>query len=84
MCTPDPKHAANVVTAMGVEQAKGVDTPGSLCTGENMDGADEVLEKELAREAASAIGTVTCVSLDRPEMQYQARELAMGIPAPMN
>jgi len=78
----NPKHAETVVNMMGVGSGNGIDTPGSKATGATPADASEPLAGELSREIASAIGNVLYISLDRPDLQHSARELATDLSAP--
>ena len=67
---------------LGLESAKGQDTPGSKATGASVAEENKPLSDAEGRQVASAIGSVLYLALGRPEIQYAAKCLAADLRQP--
>ena len=78
----DPKHAQVIVKELGLEGAKGVDSPSSTDTGKNQRNLDAELDSDEASKFRQLAGTALYLSLDRPSIQFAVSEIASGMSKP--
>ena len=76
----DQRHAQIIVTALDVQDAKGEDAPGMLetCDAES----DKVLGKEEATKCRSIAARTKCISQDRNELLFSAKEICRLMASP--
>ena len=75
----DPRHARNIVEALGLEKAVPSLTPGSKDTGKNQRNAEDLLEPARASTYASCVGSALYLAADRPDLQYAVGRLMSKI-----
>lgn len=71
----DEKHARILIEALGMEDAKGVDSPGSKATGKNLRDAEDELTPEWAAWYRSLAGRELYLAQDRYDLQQAASTL---------
>ena len=83
-CEPDQRHAELIVKEMGMEGAKPAVTPGTAETKEETKAYDK--SPELSRRDAAVFrglaARLNYLSLDRPDLQFSAKEVAKKISKP--
>jgi len=76
------KHANDLVKWAGVESGRAAPTPGTKDTTRNLRDALVELEPVPARGARSASGTLTFLSLDRPDIMFTSRVVGRDMAVP--
>ena len=76
----DPRHAELIIEDLGLQNSKGVVTPGdeNLCKSEN----DAQLEGWQVQKFRSLAARANYLSADRPDIQYRVKELCRDMSAP--
>ena len=73
----DQRHGEILIREFGLEGAKGVDTPYSIDHRLINDDEDntEPLDSSLVTRCLAAAARCNCLGLDRPDIQYAAKEV---------
>ena len=81
---PDQRHAELIVQALGLESSKAVSTPGCAETKEELMARKKtkLLDNSSATRFRSVAARLNYLSLDRPDLQYTARNVAKCMSAP--
>ena len=78
----DRKYVKLLTKELGLEGAKGVDTPSSKLTGAGCRTSDKPLDAAEASRFRHLAGTALYLSLDRPSIQYALSEITAGMAKP--
>ena len=78
----DRKYVKLLTKELGLEGAKGVDTPSSKLTGAGCRTSDKPLDAAEAPRFRHLAGTALYLSLDRPSIQYALSEITAGMAKP--
>ena len=78
----DPKYAAQLAKDMGLDKARGVETPASKLTGKNERNLDRFLKDKDAKWFRQMARTALYLSLDRPTIQFAVSQIATGMLQP--
>ena len=79
----NPKHARDLIGWAGSEQSNAAaPTPGAAATTKTMRNALDEFTWERAKAVSSAGGTVTYLSMDRPDIAYSIRRANQDIAKP--
>jgi len=82
----DQRHSEILIKEFGLDGTKGVDTPCSvehrLCTDEEDN--TEPLDNSLVTKYRAAAARCNFLGLDRPDVQYAAKEVSRGMARPTN
>ena len=74
----DPRHVQILVKELGLEEAKGVASPGV----NRKDDESEPLSAQMCSQYRSLVMRANYLALDRPDIHYSAKELARKMSAP--
>ena len=82
----DQRHSEILINTFGLEGAKGVNTPYSIDNRLIDDSEDntEFLAPELVTQYRAAAARCNFLGLDRPDIQYAAKEVSRGMSKPTN
>ena len=77
----DQRHAEIIIESLGLSNAKGVDTPG-VSENKLSDDDSEPLPKHEHTMYRAAAARCNFLGLDRPDIQYAAKEISRGMASP--
>ena len=78
----DQRHAEILIDSLGLKGAKGVDTPGAVEHKMMDDGEPEFLPADQVTLYRAAAARCNFLGLDRPDIQYAAKEVSRGMAKP--
>ena len=79
---PDPRHTDALVELLGLRGAKGAVTPGTKETGRTARNALDALSSSDHSRYRTAVGILQYAAGDRPDVQYEAKELSRCVQSP--
>ena len=79
---PDPKHAAAIITELGVENCRSFHTTGSRDKMAEQREHDLLLASQDVTRYRSCVARCNYLGQDRPELQYAVKEVAKGMANP--
>ena len=81
----DQRHGEILISALGLDGAKGVETPGTVdnkLDNDNGDDDDTPLDPHMSTVYRAGAARCNFLGLDRPDVQYSAKEVSRGMAKP--